>query len=113
MPMTWLPPCARRIAANSEARAYDRTTGSWHHFEKSAPMTPSPSSPARELQVLRLVAAGKPNKQIATELFDQRANGQDSGIYPGSSASCALSSRTQAALWAVREGLVEVKPERH
>jgi DNA-binding NarL/FixJ family response regulator len=66
---------------------------------------------SRELDVLRLVAAGKPNKLIATELAisERTARTHVSRIL----RKLRLSSRTQAALWAVREGLVEVEPERH
>jgi DNA-binding NarL/FixJ family response regulator len=62
---------------------------------------------ARELDVLRLVAAGKPNKQIAGELeiSERTARTHVSRIL----RKLHLSSRTQAALWAVREGVVEVK----
>jgi DNA-binding NarL/FixJ family response regulator len=62
---------------------------------------------ARELDVLRLVAAGKPNKQIAGELAisERTARTHVSRIL----RKLHLSSRTQAALWAVREGVVEVK----
>jgi DNA-binding NarL/FixJ family response regulator len=64
---------------------------------------------ARELDVLRLVAAGKPNKQIAAELdiSERTARTHVSRIL----RKLRLSSRTQAALWAVREGLVEVERE--
>jgi DNA-binding NarL/FixJ family response regulator len=64
---------------------------------------------ARELDVLRLVAAGKPNKQIAAELdiSERTARTHVSRIL----RKLRLSSRTQAALWAVREGLVEVEPD--
>src|SRR5918997_5874289 len=64
---------------------------------------------SRELEVLRLVAAGKPNKQIATELAisERTARTHVSRIL----RKLRLSSRTQAALWAVREGLVEVERE--
>jgi DNA-binding NarL/FixJ family response regulator len=64
---------------------------------------------SRELDVLRLVAAGKPNKQIATELAisERTARTHVSRIL----RKLGLSSRTQAALWAVREGLVEVERE--
>jgi DNA-binding NarL/FixJ family response regulator len=60
----------------------------------------------RELDVLRLVASGKPNKQIATELdiSERTARTHVSRVL----RKLRLSSRTQAALWAVREGLVEV-----
>jgi len=64
---------------------------------------------SRELDVLRLVAAGEPNKQIAAELSisERTARSHVSRIL----RKLRLSSRTQAALWAVREGLVEVERE--
>ena len=64
---------------------------------------------SRELDVLRLVAAGQPNKQIAAELTisERTARTHVSRIL----RKLRLSSRTQAALWAVREGLVEVERE--
>jgi DNA-binding NarL/FixJ family response regulator len=66
---------------------------------------------SRELEVLRLVATGKANKQIAAELAisERTARTHVSRIL----RKLHLSSRTQAALWAVREGLVEIEPERH
>jgi DNA-binding NarL/FixJ family response regulator len=66
---------------------------------------------SRELDVLRLVAAGKPNKQIAAELAisERTARTHVSRIL----RKLGLSSRTQAALWAVREGLVNVEHEAH
>jgi DNA-binding NarL/FixJ family response regulator len=66
---------------------------------------------SRELDVLRLVAAGKPNKQIADELAisERTARTHVSRIL----RKLDLSSRTQAALWAVREGLVEVERDAH
>jgi DNA-binding NarL/FixJ family response regulator len=70
---------------------------------------PASELTSRELDVLRLVAAGKPNKQIAAELeiSERTARTHVSRIL----RKLRLSSRTQAALWAVREGLVEVEPE--
>jgi DNA-binding NarL/FixJ family response regulator len=64
---------------------------------------------ARELDVLRLVAAGKPNKQIAAELgiSERTARTHVSRIL----RKLRLSSRTQAALWAVRERVVAVERE--
>ena len=61
----------------------------------------------RELDVLRLVATGKPNKQIANELAisERTARTHVSRIL----RKLHLSSRTQAALWAVRQGLVRVE----
>ena len=66
---------------------------------------------SRELDLLRLVAAGKPNKQIATELAisERTARTHVSRIL----RKLRLSSRTQAALRAVRDGLVEVEREPH
>jgi len=70
---------------------------------------PASGLTSRELDVLRLVAAGKPNKQIAAELAisERTARTHVSRIL----RKLELNSRTQAALWAVREGLVEVERE--
>jgi DNA-binding NarL/FixJ family response regulator len=61
---------------------------------------------ARELEVLALVGAGKANKEIAAELriSERTARTHVSHIL----RKLGLSSRTQAALWATREGLVDV-----
>jgi len=66
---------------------------------------------SRELDVLRLVAAGQPNKQIAAELSisERTARTHVSRVL----RKLRLSSRTQAALWAVREGLVELERAPH
>jgi DNA-binding NarL/FixJ family response regulator len=66
---------------------------------------------SRELDVLRLVAAGKPNKQIAAELTisERTARTHVSRIL----RKLRLTSRTQAALWAVREGVADVEREPH
>ena len=58
---------------------------------------------AREREILVLVAQGKANKEIAGELVisERTARTHVSNIL----AKLGLSSRTQAALWAVREGL--------
>jgi DNA-binding NarL/FixJ family response regulator len=65
---------------------------------------------ARELEVLRLLGAGEANKRIAAELqiSERTARTHVSNIL----RKLGLSSRTQAALWAVREGLVEVGSDR-
>jgi len=62
----------------------------------------------RELEVLRLVGDGRPNKEIAAQLgiSEPTARRHVSNIL----AKLGLSSRTQAALWAVREGLVDAAP---
>jgi DNA-binding NarL/FixJ family response regulator len=64
---------------------------------------------SRELDVLRLVAAGKANKQIAAELgiSERTARTHVSRIL----RKLRLTSRTQAALWAVRERVVAVGRE--
>jgi DNA-binding NarL/FixJ family response regulator len=64
---------------------------------------------SRELDVLRLVAAGKSNKQIAADLAisERTARTHVSRIL----RKLRLTSRTQAALWAVRKGLVHVERE--
>jgi DNA-binding NarL/FixJ family response regulator len=61
---------------------------------------------ARERDVLRLVGAGMANKAIAAELgiSERTVRTHVSNIL----GKLGLGSRTQAALWAVREGLVEV-----
>jgi DNA-binding NarL/FixJ family response regulator len=60
----------------------------------------------RELDVLRLVGKGRANKEIAGELgiSERTARTHVSNIL----GKLGLASRTQAALWAVREGLVDV-----
>lgn len=59
----------------------------------------------RELEVLRLVGAGAANKEIASELdiSERTARTHVSNIL----AKLGVASRTQAALWAVREGVVD------
>ncbi|HEY7196955.1 MAG TPA: response regulator transcription factor [Gaiellaceae bacterium] len=59
---------------------------------------------ARELEVLRLVAEGKPNKEIANALVisERTARTHVSNVL----RKIGVSSRTQAALFALREGLV-------
>jgi DNA-binding NarL/FixJ family response regulator len=58
---------------------------------------------SRELDVLRLLGEGHPNKTIATTLgiTERTARTHVSKIL----AKLGLSSRTQAALWAAREGI--------
>jgi DNA-binding NarL/FixJ family response regulator len=63
----------------------------------------------RELEVLALVGEGKANKEIATELeiSERTARTHVSNIL----RKLGLGSRTQAALWAVREGLVDMSDD--
>jgi DNA-binding NarL/FixJ family response regulator len=60
----------------------------------------------REVEVLRLVGAGAANKEIALQLgiSERTARTHVSNIL----GKLGLASRTQAALWAVRERLVQV-----
>jgi DNA-binding NarL/FixJ family response regulator len=73
---------------------------SWQAEKASDVLTP------RELDVLRLIGAGKANKEIAAclELSERTVRTHVSSIL----AKLGLSSRTQAALWAAREGLVDL-----
>jgi DNA-binding NarL/FixJ family response regulator len=66
---------------------------------------PAAKLTARELEVLRLIGAGSANKEIAAELgiSERTARTHVSNIL----GKLGLHSRTQAALWAVREGLVD------
>src|SRR4051812_3666074 len=90
------PVVARRLMSSlREARGHD----------------PISQLTSRERDVIRLVASGNANKQIAAELAitERTARTHVSRIL----RKLHLSSRTQAALWAVREGLVEVEREPH
>lgn len=62
-----------------------------------------PELTTRELEILRLLGEGRANKEIAAELgiSERTARTHVSNIL----RKLDLSSRTQAALWAVREGL--------
>jgi DNA-binding NarL/FixJ family response regulator len=85
------------------ARRLLSSLGVASHRDATADLT------ARELEVLRLVGAGKANKEIAARLdiSERTARTHVSNIL----GKLGLASRTQAALWAVREGLVEVDPD--
>jgi DNA-binding NarL/FixJ family response regulator len=82
------PAVARRLMSSLETAGHERLT-------------------ARELDVLRLLGAGRANKEIAAELGlgERTTRTHVSSIL----AKLGLNSRTQAALWAVREGLVDLK----
>lgn len=74
--------------------------------DMSAPENPEDLTD-REIEVLKLLARGKANKQIASDLFtDEKAVGTNvSSIL----RKLGVRSRTQAALHAVRTGLVSVE----
>jgi DNA-binding NarL/FixJ family response regulator len=76
----------------------------------SAREDPAAELTDREREILRMVAAGKANKRIAAELTisERTARTHVSNIL----RKLNLSSRTQAALWAVREGLAPDGDER-
>ncbi len=61
----------------------------------------------RELEVLRLIANGMSNKEIARELVlnERTVKGHVSNIL----SKLGLADRTQAALYAVREGIVPIR----
>jgi DNA-binding NarL/FixJ family response regulator len=82
------PAVARRLMSSMRSRPSE---------DPAAELTP------REIEILRMVAAGKANKQIAAELVisERTARTHVSNIL----RKLDLSSRTQAALWAVREGI--------
>jgi DNA-binding NarL/FixJ family response regulator len=83
------PAVARSLAASLRARAD----------------TPRPELTSRELEVLRLLGVGATNKGIASQLgiSERTARSHVSSIL----AKLGLTSRTQAALWASREGLAD------
>ena len=97
---------AHRGEVQIDSLVAQRLMSSLHHTETDRRASELTS---RELDVLRLVAAGKPNKQIAAELAisERTARTHVSRIL----RKLRLSSRTQAALWAVREGLADVDRE--
>lgn len=84
------PAVARRLTLSLRAAGRD---------EPKAELT------TRELEVLRLLGAGKANKEIAAELSisERTARTHVSNVL----RKLGLTSRTQAALWAVREGLLK------
>ena len=84
-------PDVRRVDAVARARA----TPAASQFGLSS----------RELEVLRLVAAGSTNKEIAAALFvsERTVDRHVSNIF----AKLDVNNRTAAARWAVRAGLVD------
>ncbi len=63
----------------------------------------------RELEVLRLIAEGKSNREIAKELFisEKTVKNHVHNIY----RKLGVDDRLQAALYAIRRGLVEIHPD--
>jgi DNA-binding NarL/FixJ family response regulator len=73
-------------------------------LRRGGAMSPRDLLTRREIEILSLVARGQSNKEIASWLVisERTARTHVSNIL----GKLGLSSRTQAALWAVREGLV-------
>ena len=86
------PAVARRLLASSGPPSRDAAVG---------------GLTARELDVLRQLGDGMANKEIAANLglSERTVRTHVSSIL----AKLGLSSRTQAALWAAREGVVELE----
>ncbi len=76
------------------------------------PLTPDPLT-ARELDILRLIAQGQSNKEIAAHLViaEETVHSHVSNIL----SKLHLASRTQAALYALKEGIASVAdiPDSH
>ena len=75
--------------------------------EVAGDRSPAAGLTERELEVLRLIARGLSNKMIARELVvsEKTVKTHVSNIL----AKLHLTDRTQAALYAVREGLAELE----
>jgi DNA-binding NarL/FixJ family response regulator len=94
---------AVRAARRGEAHLDPAVTRKLMHqlvdpAEKHPPLT------ARELDVLALVAKGRSNRQIAKELSIAERTAQ--AYISSMLAKLQITSRTQAALWALRHGIV-------
>lgn len=76
--------------------------------ESTLPPTEEPLT-EREEEVLKLVAQGLPNQEIADKLFvsERTVRAHVSNIL----GKLHLANRTQAALYALREGLASLEPE--
>jgi NarL family two-component system response regulator LiaR len=90
---SWLAPAVAR-------QVLDKVRGTSGSEREPAVLT------AREVEVLRLVARGQNNRRIAEqlEISEATVRGHVSNIL----AKLNLSNRTQAALYALREGLVSL-----
>jgi len=76
--------------------------------EVRAPDVPAPNLSERETEVLRLIARGKANKEIAAELTigEKTVKTHVSSILN----KLGVQSRTQAAIYAAQSGLVPLEP---
>lgn len=92
--------CAVHAAAAGQVQLSPRVAG---HLVAEPAAARDPLT-AREAEVLRLIAVGRSNKEIALQLGigDRTVKAHVGSVL----AKLRLQSRTQAALYAVREGLV-------
>jgi len=102
---------AVRQAARGEAILHSRVaTRLVHdlHSEHPSSNNPFTALTAREYEVLELIAAGKSNAEIAAQLTlsEKTIKGYVSNILD----KLYLTDRTQAAVWAWREGIVRRMP---
>ena len=76
-------------------------------FEEAETEPSAPKLTARELEVMNALARGKANKQIARDLSisEKTVRNHISNIYN----KLHIYDRTQAVLYAIREGLIEVE----
>jgi DNA-binding NarL/FixJ family response regulator len=97
---------AIRAAAAGECHL-DPAVGKLLAATLRAPRSAAGSLTAREREVLTLIAEGATNRQIARRLSvtERTARTHVSNIL----GKLGLTSRTQAALWAVREGLAPAR----
>lgn len=98
---------SRAIKAASEGRVHLAPEAAARLMrEVRAPENPD-SLTARETEILMLVARGKANKQIASELYlsEKTVKAHVSSVL----MKLGVQSRTQAALHAVRTGLVSIE----
>jgi DNA-binding NarL/FixJ family response regulator len=83
-------------------------------MSKASPRIPEPSFSGprlsrREIQVLRLLCAGKQGKEIAKVLQVAPSTVHQYRTQLGAKTGCT--SGPQLGVWAVREGLVDIEPQ--
>ena len=92
-----------RESCSSSSAPNPAWRGSLDQFDRAAPR-PAGSLSEREAQVLRLLAAGKTNRDIAEALFisEKTVARHVSNIFD----KLGVSSRTSAAAWAYQHNLI-------
>ena len=97
---------AIQAASRGEAQLHPEIARKLMDELSTRPSKPAPDDlTERELEVLRLIARGRSNREIATELVlsEKTVKTHVSNIL----SKLHLSDRTQAAIYALREGLVK------